>query len=127
MDIFSNNITTLLIMLSFIFLYTELRFLVFIAVFFQQVVFSSWGLIFENDILENVPENEIKSTFSSINSLMVSLFKMLIIYALSFVIQYMGLQRTYVVLSYLSLLPLLFFLFIKIRSIYVKRTKKVNN
>lgn len=89
MDIFSNNITTLLIMLSFIFLYTELRFLVFIAVFFQQVVFSSWGLIFENDILENVPENEIKSTFSSINNLMVSLFKMLIIYALSFVIQYM--------------------------------------
>lgn len=76
-------------MLSFIFLYTELRFLVFIAVFFQQVVFSSWGLIFENDILENVPENEIKSTFSSINNLMVSLFKMLIIYALSFVIQYM--------------------------------------
>lgn len=111
---------TILIMFSFIFLYTEIRFLVLMAVFFQQVVFSSWGLIFENDILENVPENEIKSTFSSINSLIVSLFKMLIIYALSFVIQYMGLQRTYIVLSCISLLSILSFLFIKIRSIYVK-------
>ncbi len=63
--------------------------LVFISIILQQMCYGSWGLIAENIILDEVPQDDVKSTLISLNSLFVSLIRAIIIFILG------GMLRNY--------------------------------
>lgn len=109
----------ILIIISFIFFGTSNNILlIFTAIIFQQFAFGSWGVIFNKILLDNCPENQIKSTIGSLNSFSLNLVKMILIMFLGYFSDLFLLKNTYYLMS--------FFLFILFgTSVYFLKFKKV--
>lgn len=66
------------------------------AIIMQQISFGCWEIIVNNYILDNCKEDHLKSTISSMNSLIVNLFKGGIIALLGIIAQTFSLNAVYI-------------------------------
>lgn len=78
--------------------------LILIAVINQQICFGSWNVISQNEILEHIPTEETKSTMLSMNSLIVSLFRSILVLILGMILSIKGYTFTYFVMVVIMLL-----------------------
>lgn len=72
---------------------------VFVGIIIQQVCFGSWSLIVENIVLEECPGINMKSTMSSLNSLVTNLIKSLLIILLGFIANKLGYNSAYIIMA----------------------------
>ena len=75
--------------------------IIFFAIGIQQICFGSWGLIAQNIILENIPSEDVKSTMLSMNSLVSSLFKGIIVIVLGVLLSQTSYKTAYVVMFFI--------------------------
>ena len=86
----------------FIFGFSNSLTLLAVAILLQQVSFGCWEIIVDNFILENCPEQQIKSTLSSMNSLFISLFKGAAIAAMGIFASLYSLKAVYIGMGILT-------------------------
>ena len=90
--------------------------IIFFAIGIQQICFGSWGLIAQNIILENIPSEDVKSTMLSMNSLVSSLFKGIIVIVLGVLLSQTSYKTAYVVMFFIMCITLV-----------VKQSRGANN
>lgn len=66
------------------------------GVIIQQICFGSWSLIAQNEVLEHIPSEETKSTMMSMNNLIVSFARSIIVFILGGILSFKGYVITYV-------------------------------
>ena len=74
-------------------------YMIFIAIFIQQLCFGSWGLIVTNILLKNLPEQSVKSTMLSVNNSVISLLKAFIVIILGRIYLTLGVRNLYLIMS----------------------------
>lgn len=74
-------------------------YMIFIAIFIQQLCFGCWGLIVTNILLKNLPEQSVKSTMLSVNNSVISLLKAFIVIILGRIYLTLGVRNLYLIMS----------------------------
>lgn len=81
-----------------IFAFSDNLILIVMGIIIQQICFGSWSLIAQSTILEHIPAEETKSTMLSMNSLMVSLLRSVLVLLLGGVLFIKGYVFTYILM-----------------------------
>lgn len=104
------SIIFLSIALSYLlFAYASHLFMIFLAIFIQQMCFGSWGLMITSLLLKNIPEQSIKSTMLSVNNSVISLLKAGLVIFLGELLLKVGVKNLYLIMSFFMLVSLLLF------------------
>jgi membrane protein len=80
-----------------------------IFMLFQQLVYGSGLLIIEDYLLNEVSDGNKKSTVLSMNSLIVSIYKVVILFMITIFLKYFSVDVFYVVLAFVNILVGLYF------------------
>lgn len=83
----------------FIFSKTSSLYIVLLGIMVQQICFGSWELILENMVLEESPEDNMKSTISSLNSLVTNIIKAICSLILAFMFSKLGYKFSYIIMG----------------------------
>lgn len=75
-----------------------------VSMLFQQLIYGSGLLVIEDYLLNEVSGNNKKSTVLSMNSLIVSIYKVVILFIITIFLNYFSVDNFYVVLSFVNIL-----------------------
>ena len=75
-----------------------------VSMLFQQLIYGSGLLVMEDYLLNEVSGNNKKSTVLSMNSLIVSIYKVVILFIITIFLNYFSVDNFYVVLSFVNIL-----------------------
>lgn len=99
----------LLIVFSYIIFSRTTNLLIILsAILIQQICFGSWNLIIQSVVLDKAPTSDIKSTMASINSLILNLFKAVLVIILSFITAKLNYRVTYFTMGSIITLLIIF-------------------
>ena len=80
-----------------------------VSMLFQQLIYGSGLLVMEDYLLNEVSGNNKKSTVLSMNSLIVSIYKVVILFIITIFLNYFSVDNFYVVLSFVNILIGIYF------------------
>ncbi len=75
-----------------------------VSMLFQQLIYGSGLLVIEDYLLNEVSGNNKKSTVLSMNSLIVSIYKVVILFIITIFLNYFSVDNFYVALSFVNIL-----------------------
>ena len=75
-----------------------------VSMLFQQLIYGSGLLVMEDYLLNEVSGNNKKSTVLSMNSLIVSIYKVVILFIITIFLNYFSVDNFYVALSFVNIL-----------------------
>ena len=80
-----------------------------VSMLFQQLIYGSGLLVMEDYLLNEVSGNNKKSTVLSMNSLIVSIYKVVILFIITIFLNYFSVDNFYVALSFVNILIGIYF------------------